>query len=137
MNAYKILALISLFPSLTQACEGCKMSSVNAAKGGIVETRTVMAGFAFSWSVLFMLVTVFILLGVLFWAIRSACIEAEEAHRVHGSTYRTVSTRRGSTARRWRWSNPDRRRRWTNHGRTWLVACLGVARSMVFKAIRV
>jgi len=60
------------------ACEGCKM----AATKGMSEPQTIMAGMAFSWSVLFMLVVVFLLLGIFGWAMRIACLQAEAAHRV-------------------------------------------------------
>lgn len=74
--------LIALFfltimtPWQVFSCEGCKM----AAAKGISEPQTIMAGFAFSWSVLFMLAVVFILLGVFAWAMRNACLQADAAH---------------------------------------------------------
>ena len=43
--------------------------------------QTVQAGIALSWSVLFLLAVVFLLLGILGWAIRTACLEAEKAHQ--------------------------------------------------------
>lgn len=58
------------------ACEGCKM----AAAKGISEPQTIMAGMAFSWSVLFMLTVFFLLLGIFVWAMRSACLQANAAH---------------------------------------------------------
>lgn len=56
------------------------MAAVNASSGGTVESQTVMAGIALSWSVLFMLFVVFLLLGVLAWSIRSACQQADAVH---------------------------------------------------------
>jgi len=48
--------------SSLHACPGCKKLSEEV---GRVEPQTVMAGFAFSWSVLFMLAVVFAVLGFL------------------------------------------------------------------------
>ena len=71
--------LLGLGPSLATACEGCKMAVVK----GMSEPQTVMAGMALSWSVLFMLAVVFLLLAVLVWFIRSACLQADTAHRTN------------------------------------------------------
>ncbi len=73
-----LLVLSVLVPLPTFACEGCKMAGTK----GLTEPQTVMAGMAFSWSVLFMLTAVFLLLGVFAWLMRSACLQAEAAH--HG-----------------------------------------------------
>lgn len=56
-----------------------------AASKGVSEPQTMMAGIAFSWSVLFMLATVFVLLGVFTWAIRNACLQADAAHHISKS----------------------------------------------------
>lgn len=64
-------------PFRLMACEGCKM----AASKGISEPQTMMAGIAFSWSVLFMLGAVFLLLGIFAWAMRSACLQADVVHQ--------------------------------------------------------
>lgn len=68
--------LAPCFP-LAFGCEGCKL----AASSGVKETQTVQAGMALSWSVLFLLAVVFLLLGILGLAIRTACLEAEKAHQ--------------------------------------------------------
>jgi hypothetical protein len=73
-----LLALFYSWPSLVTACEGCKMSSIN----GFKETQTLQAGIALSWSVLFLLAFVFLLLGILCWTIRSACLQADQAHQL-------------------------------------------------------
>ena len=68
--------LFVFFSSLRlMACEGCKM----AASKGISEPQTIMAGMAFSWSVLFMLAAFFSLLAIFGWAIRAACLQADAA----------------------------------------------------------
>ena len=71
------LTMVTFWPSLAHACEGCKMASV----GGFKEMQTIQAGVALSWSVLFLLAVVFLLLGILGWAIRAACLQAEQAHK--------------------------------------------------------
>ncbi|MBX9743173.1 MAG: hypothetical protein K2W99_06525 [Chthoniobacterales bacterium] len=63
--------------SLLHACEGCKMAVVK----GFQEPQTVRAGFALSWSVLFLFFLLFFLFAVLAWATWSACREVEE-HRL-------------------------------------------------------
>ena len=68
--------LAPCFP-LAFGCEGCKL----AASSGVKETQTVQAGIALSWSVLFLLAVVFLLLGILGLAIRNACLEAEQVHQ--------------------------------------------------------
>ena len=77
-----ILTLFSfltlLFPWPAFACEGCKM----VASKGISEPQTIMAGMAFSWSVLFMLVAFFSLLAIFGWAMRGACLQADAVHRI-------------------------------------------------------
>ncbi|MDH4470772.1 MAG: hypothetical protein QE493_07390 [Verrucomicrobiae bacterium] len=78
MKRFYLLPLVYYWPSLARACEGCKMSSIN----GFKETQTLQAGIALSWSVLFLLAFVFLLLGILCWAIRSACLQADKAHRL-------------------------------------------------------
>lgn len=69
---------ILLIPARLLACEGCKM----AAAKGISEPQTIMAGIAFSWSVLFMLAVFFLVLGIFAWAMRNACIQADAAQRL-------------------------------------------------------
>lgn len=69
-----VFSICSPFPVL--ACEGCKM----AASKGISEPQTMMAGIAFSWSVLFMLATFFSLLAIFGWVMRRACLQANAAH---------------------------------------------------------
>lgn len=72
-NILKFLLLLNaVVPFRALACEGCKM----AASKGVSEPQTIMAGMAFSWSVLFMLAVVFLLLGIFLWAARSACVQA-------------------------------------------------------------
>ena len=63
------LSLVGCWPSVVNACEGCKMAATN----GFKEPQTILAGLALSWSVLFLLAVVFLLLAVLAWSIRSAC----------------------------------------------------------------
>ena len=46
---------------------------------GVSEPQTLQAGFAFSWSVLFMLAFVFCLIGFLFYILRSAAQQRQEA----------------------------------------------------------
>ncbi len=79
----KILFLLFIFLSPFQllACEGCKM----AASKGISEPQTIMAGMAFSWSVLFMLAVFLFLIGVFAWAMRHACLQADAAHGISKS----------------------------------------------------
>lgn len=72
-----LLTIVSSWPSLAIACEGCKMASTN----GFKEAQTIQAGIALSWSVLFLLAVFFLLLGIFAWSIRSACQEAEIAHQ--------------------------------------------------------
>ena len=69
-----LLVLSAVVPFQARACEGCKM----AASKGISEPQTIMAGMAFSWSVLFMLVAFFSLLAIFGWAAFSACVQAEK-----------------------------------------------------------
>lgn len=64
-----VVTLASYWHSILHACEGCKMAGVSA----IQEPQTVRAGFALSWSVLFLLFVFLLLFGILGWAIRSAC----------------------------------------------------------------
>lgn len=74
----KFLLFSILFaPLQLKACEGCKM----AASKGVSEPQTIMAGMAFSWSVLFMLTVFFLLLGIFAWAMRCACIQADAEHQ--------------------------------------------------------
>jgi len=73
---YCSLFFIFVSPFQALACEGCKM----AASKGMSEPQTIMAGLAFSWSVLFMLAVVFLLLGIFAWAMRAACLQADAAH---------------------------------------------------------
>lgn len=79
----KIFLLMSILfqPLHLIACEGCKMS----ASKGVTEPQTMMAGIAFSWSVLFMLAVFFLLLGIFAWAMRTACLQAHEAHHLSKS----------------------------------------------------
>ena|GEM_PF-2567455 len=77
-----VVLLAPCFP-LAFGCEGCKL----AASSGVKETQTVQAGMALSWSVLFLLSVVFLLLGILVLAIRSACFEAEKAHQEKSSPH--------------------------------------------------
>ena len=76
----KYFALLFAFFSSFRlmACEGCKM----AASKGVSEPQTIMAGMAFSWSVLFMLVAFFSLLAIFGWAMRTACLQADVAHHI-------------------------------------------------------
>ncbi len=53
-----------------------------AAVNGFKEPHTLRAGFALSWSVLFLLGTIFLLFGLLGWAIRWACQQADKMHHV-------------------------------------------------------
>ena len=76
-----LLMVTSFSPSMATACEGCKMAAIN----GFKEPQTVQAGVALSWSVLFLLFVVFILLACLTLAIRSACREADAVHRARPS----------------------------------------------------
>lgn len=71
---YFLLLFIFAAPFRVLACEGCKM----AASKGISEPQTIMAGMAFSWSVLFMLAAFFSLLAIFGWAAFSACVQAEK-----------------------------------------------------------
>ena len=73
---FLFLTVASFWPSLLHACEGCKMAAVN----GLKEPQTLRAGFALSWSVLFLLCIIFLLFGVLGWAIRWACQQADAMH---------------------------------------------------------
>jgi len=58
--ALAVVAVLVAWPhSVVDACVGCRQTSEEVAR---VEPATVMAGFAFSWSVLFMLVIVATLL---------------------------------------------------------------------------
>lgn len=54
-----IFAALLLMPSQVFACVGCRVAGDEVRK---VEPETVTAGLAFSWSVLFMLVVVFLLI---------------------------------------------------------------------------
>ncbi|MBX9578345.1 MAG: hypothetical protein K2W97_07720 [Chthoniobacterales bacterium] len=71
-----LLVLSAIVPFQALACEGCKM----AASKGISEPQTIMAGMAFSWSVLFMLAAFFLLLVIFGWAMRTACLQADVVH---------------------------------------------------------
>lgn len=75
---YFVLLFAFFSPLRLMACEGCKM----AASKGISEPQTIMAGMAFSWSVLFMLAAFFSLLIIFGWAMRAACLQADVAHHV-------------------------------------------------------
>ena len=74
----KVILILSVAaPFQAFCCEGCKM----AASKGISEPQTLMAGVAFSWSVLFLLAIFFLLLTIFAWAMRTACIQANIAHQ--------------------------------------------------------
>lgn len=76
-NIVKFLLMVGVAaPFQAFGCEGCKM----AASKGISEPQTIMAGTAFSWSVLFMLAAFFSLLAIFGWAMRTACLQANAAH---------------------------------------------------------
>lgn len=77
MKQLFFFVLITLFPALGHACEGCKLASAS----GLKESQTIQAGIALSWSVLFLLAVLFLLLGILCLAIRSACLHADQAHQ--------------------------------------------------------
>lgn len=72
--------LMSFLSTLASACEGCKMSSIN----GFKEQQTIQAGIALSWSVLFMLFVVLVLLALFAWAMRVACLQHAEATEQKG-----------------------------------------------------
>jgi hypothetical protein len=72
-----LFCITALAPWQAFGCEGCKM----AASKGISEPQTVMAGMAFSWSVLFMLGIFFLLLAIFGWIVYRASSEADAAHR--------------------------------------------------------
>jgi hypothetical protein len=77
-----IAALFSAVDCVT-ACVGCREpGSETVAK----ESPTVLAGWAFSWSVLFMLVLVFAIVGGMSLYIWQTCrrLEREAAFRVSG-----------------------------------------------------
>ena len=67
--------LCAFWPSVASACEGCKMS----AASGLKEPQTILAGFALSWSVLFLLAALLFLMTVLAWSIRVVCKQVEAA----------------------------------------------------------
>jgi len=77
MKYFSVLFFIFAAPFRAFSCEGCKMAGAK----GISEPQTIMAGMAFSWSVLFMLVVVFLLLGIFAYAMRAACLQADAAHQ--------------------------------------------------------
>lgn len=56
-----------------------------ASANGFKEMQTIQAGIALSWSVLFLLFVVFLLLGIFAWAVRSACLQADGAHRMRSN----------------------------------------------------
>jgi heme/copper-type cytochrome/quinol oxidase subunit 2 len=77
------LAAFLLAAECVMACVGCREpGSETIAK----ESPTVLAGWAFSWSVLFMLVFVFLIVGGLSFYIWQTCrrLEREAALRVSG-----------------------------------------------------
>jgi heme/copper-type cytochrome/quinol oxidase subunit 2 len=82
---FPALALAAFFsaPERVMACVGCREpGSETIAK----ESPTVLAGWAFSWSVLFMLVFVFLIVGGMSFYIWQTCrrLEREAALRVSG-----------------------------------------------------
>lgn len=52
-----------------------------AAVNGLMEPQTTMAGIALSWSVLFMLAFVLLLLAAFVWFVCSTCRKIDTAHR--------------------------------------------------------
>ena len=82
---FAALALAAFFSAAqcVMACVGCREpGSETIAK----ESPTVLAGWAFSWSVLFMLVFVFLIVGGMSFYIWQTCrrLEREAALRVSG-----------------------------------------------------
>ncbi len=74
---FTLLAVTNFFPAVAKACEGCKMAAAN----GFIEPQTTMAGMALSWSVLFMLAVVFLLLAGFIWSAWIACQKANSMHQ--------------------------------------------------------
>ena len=74
---FTFLVGVNFFPVVAKACEGCKMSAAN----GFIEPQTTMAGVALSWSVLFMLVVVFLLLAGFICSAWVACQKANTMHQ--------------------------------------------------------
>lgn len=72
-----LFVLISFFPSIVKACEGCKM----AVADGVVEPQTMMAGMALSWSVLFMIAIVLLLLVGFIWFAYATCLKIDAIHQ--------------------------------------------------------
>ena len=50
-----------------------------SAASGLKEPQTILAGFALSWSVLFLLAVLLFLMAVLAWSIRVVCKQVEAA----------------------------------------------------------
>jgi hypothetical protein len=76
-----VLAALSWAPEYGMACVGCREpGSETIAK----ESPTVLAGWAFSWSVLFMLLFVFFIVGGMSFYIWQTCrrLDREAAPRV-------------------------------------------------------
>ncbi len=55
-----------------------------ASSGGFKEMQTIQAGMALSWSVLFFLLVLFLLLGFFVWAMHMASQQAQQIHRSKG-----------------------------------------------------
>lgn len=74
-----IWSLLSLIPVAAQACVGCREPGSETMNH---ETPTVMAGIAFSWSVLFMLIFALAVVGGMSAYIWQTCqrIDRERAH---------------------------------------------------------
>lgn len=71
------IASFWMLPFTVDACVGCRQQTVETS------TKTLMAGAAFSWSVLFMLAFVFSIVGALTWFFVVTCrrIDAERNAR--------------------------------------------------------
>lgn len=71
---FPLVALLCLYPAMSAlACVGCRQPEVNA----LDEPQTVMAGVAFSWSVVSLLVMVLLIAGGLTAYIARVCQQVD------------------------------------------------------------